>query len=123
MKTERYGYFLGFFLVIILVSGCSYFDFDDAVADSRAVETEGQHNQTQAEISYVTTKRTPFYAHPAQASPPNGFLDADTKVQFVRSAGSYFLVKTTSGKDWYVISSALKLLKSFNKTKWKKYEI
>ena len=123
MEIKRYGYFAGFLLVIFLVPSCSYFDFDADAADSRAVETEGQYNQTQDEISYVTTKRTPFYAHPAQASPPNGFLDAGTKVQFVRSAGSYFLVKTTSGKDWYVLLSALKPLKSINKTKWKKYEI
>jgi hypothetical protein len=69
--------------------------------DSTGYQTDGYSHLIHADTDYYTTG-------PQQGRPPDGQLPAGTKVNVVREAGSYTLVRTEAGVEAYVASDALK---------------
>ncbi len=63
--------------------------------------------------THVITQQVVYYkAGPQQAIPPDGKLEAGTKVCIVREAGSYTEIKAENGVQGYVTADSLKRLES-----------
>lgn len=87
------------FLFFPLVVGCS-----------NTVEN-GKPETVNMEATHIIISTSAYYtSSPAQGRPADGRLEAGTKVQLISGAGSYMLVKTSSGISAYISSAVLKPL-------------
>jgi hypothetical protein len=97
---------LMFFLSFSLMMGCFY----TGKNTKNEITTSEQVVKTKA--THVITSTTAYYTtSPAQGRPADGRLETGTEVYLVRNAGSYTLVKTSTGISGYVSSAALKPIK------------
>ena len=62
-------------------------------------------------FTHVVTLETEYYLDgPAQARPPDGSLEAGTKVALLEEAGSYCQVRTEDGIEAYISTDSLQPL-------------
>ncbi len=96
---------LALFLVLAispLVASCN-----QVTANTQATSATAKQ-RTSLQENYLISRTTDYYkSSPAQARSADGQLQAGTKVQLKQNAGSYALVKITSGANVYVSADDL----------------
>jgi len=84
-------------LMALFMGGC---------ADSQCKEHE--HEDSKTSIGPVINSDSVFYkTGPQQATPPDGTFKTGTRVEVIRKAGSYTLVRAEDGREGYVSSDAI----------------
>lgn len=76
------------------------------------MDSSNQQNQTVGfRPSHVLIRDEAWYAEgPQQARPPDGVLQAGTRVRLVAHNGSYSVVETVTGQTAHLASGALRAL-------------
>ncbi|MEX2120736.1 MAG: hypothetical protein WD847_14185 [Pirellulales bacterium] len=77
----------------------------DPAGDEERAASQGD------ELTHSVVEETAYYTDgPQQGRPPDGQLEAGTKVELIRESGSYSLVRTEEGVEAYVAADSLKEL-------------
>lgn len=81
----------------------------DSMATTVADSSSGTNGGSTASFTHVIANEVQYYTTgPQQGRPPDGAFASGTKVNIVRKAGSYALVKSEGGVEAYVAADAVK---------------
>jgi len=94
-------------VVLSLFVGCST---ESSQVPSQTSEQQAKKTDTPSDsFSHVIAAEVEYYTTgPQQGRPPDGKFPAGTKVNIVREAGSYILVRSQDGVEAYVSGDAIK---------------
>ncbi|HJN09530.1 MAG TPA: serpin family protein [Pirellulaceae bacterium] len=98
--------------VVLLLAGCSdtkpMTSGESDQQTDQSETTEGTTETPAGTFTHVITTETEYYTTgPQQGRPPDGKLSAGTKVNVVKEAGSYTLVRSEDGVEAYVAADVV----------------